>query len=115
MFITPNPRTEHNHVQVHNVTERRCVSGSRTGGHEKMDFSTGTAKSCNYSRMGRTILDCSEDTSPSPGTPANPIMICQSCHKSIHDGETWHLRYDARAGMLEPSTTSAQRTSDRVA
>jgi hypothetical protein len=29
-------------------------------------------------------------------------MICQSCHKSILDEETWHLRYDARAGMLEP-------------
>ena len=63
-----------------------------------MDFSTGTAESCNYSRMGRTILDCSEDTSPSPGTPANPIMICQSCHNSIHDGETWQL--EAETGLL---------------
>ena len=29
-------------------------------------------------------------------------MIYQSCHKSILDGETRHLRYDDRVGMLEP-------------
>jgi len=29
-------------------------------------------------------------------------MIFQSCHKSILNRETWHLRYDARAGRLEP-------------
>jgi len=36
------------------------------------------------------------------GTPANQIMMCQSCHKSIVDAETWHLRGDARAERLEP-------------
>jgi hypothetical protein len=74
----------------------------QTGGHEKMDLSTGTFESCNYSRMGRPILGCSEGTSQTCDIPADSIMICQSCHKSILDGETWHHRYDAKAGMLEP-------------
>jgi len=43
-----------------------------------------------------------QGTGPTHGTPANPIMKCQSCHKSILDRETWHLRYDDRAGRLGP-------------
>jgi hypothetical protein len=34
--------------------------------------------------------------------PLIPIKICQSCHKSILDGETWSLRYDDRARRMEP-------------
>jgi len=34
--------------------------------------------------------------------PLIPIKICQSCHKSILDGETWRLRYDDRARRMEP-------------
>jgi len=28
--------------------------------------------------------------------------ICNSCFKEIEDGEPWHYRYNARAGLLEP-------------
>ncbi|OLD79060.1 hypothetical protein AUF62_00625 [archaeon 13_1_20CM_52_20] len=28
--------------------------------------------------------------------------ICKSCFKEIEDGEPWHFRYSARAGLLEP-------------
>jgi len=52
--------------------------------------------------MGRPILGCSEGTSQTCDTTANPIMICPAFHKSILDGETWHHRYDAKAGMIEP-------------
>src|SRR5436853_5437079 len=62
-------------VKVHNVSGRRCVSGSSTGGYAKIHLSTGTLESCNYSRMGRPILGCSEGTGPTYGTTANPIMV----------------------------------------
>src|SRR5207302_11392305 len=39
---------------------------------------------------------------PRPAYPLIRSRYAQSCHKSILDGETWHHRYEAKAGMLEP-------------
>jgi hypothetical protein len=31
------------------------------------------------------------------------LTICKSCFQEIPEGEPWHLRYNRKAGLLEPN------------